>query len=370
MMEFAALALEHVAVAVFHAVVHIAGHESFETAKLRLHKRILRNHDLTLAMRESFLAAVNILEGTKSKSNSTELTKLFDVGPEVRAAFSRLRAEVDLLFPISEAPHSQDADEVIDLATAANARDRLTIAVLDRFRDAPSEFRDRVRDHFSDAFQFAFVEIGLKHNEAVRSLITFELLTSLAESSKRSEAELNHVGALLQSAIESIERQEQFYTSQRSFHQTATEMLNEILSGVADVVDLQHQLITVSQNVGRRNAARKPIAHIVISDDQGCRLAQGPIHTSLITLGRDPSNTVCLPHRLVSRQHATVRIEQGLLTIKEVQTVNGTSVNGDRLLGCRSIDFGDQIRIGPFVVEFRRKDQLYGTRPISTVPME
>src|SRR5829696_8666358 len=107
MLEFAAFALEHVAVAVFHAVVHIAGHESFETAKLRLHKRILRNHDVTLAMRESFVAAVNILEGAKFTSNESELTTLFGVDREVRAAFNRLRSEVDLLLPISESSDFQ-----------------------------------------------------------------------------------------------------------------------------------------------------------------------------------------------------------------------------------------------------------------------
>jgi ABC-type multidrug transport system ATPase subunit len=69
---------------------------------------------------------------------------------------------------------------------------------------------------------------------------------------------------------------------------------------------------------------------------------------NVTTIGRDPSNQICLSHPLVSRFHATVRRRAGnLLTIEDHGSTNATFVNGAPARKAE-LDEGDIIQIGPY----------------------
>lgn len=63
-------------------------------------------------------------------------------------------------------------------------------------------------------------------------------------------------------------------------------------------------------------------------------------------IGRDDGVDVVIPTPAVSRRHARVMMEGGGYVIEDLGSSNGTFVNGDRLIGRRALQHGDQIRLG------------------------
>ena len=64
-----------------------------------------------------------------------------------------------------------------------------------------------------------------------------------------------------------------------------------------------------------------------------------------ITVGRDPKNDIVLDDRRVSRRHAEVRLRLGRYTLYDLQSTNGTFVNGRRIAEMVLSD-EDRIAIG------------------------
>jgi len=67
--------------------------------------------------------------------------------------------------------------------------------------------------------------------------------------------------------------------------------------------------------------------------------------THTIGLGRRASNEVCIPDRSVSAAHARVSVDVGTLWIEDLNSTNGTYVNG-QLISRRQLDEGDEIILG------------------------
>jgi DNA-binding winged helix-turn-helix (wHTH) protein len=70
-------------------------------------------------------------------------------------------------------------------------------------------------------------------------------------------------------------------------------------------------------------------------------------------LGRDPQVSIFIDHKSVSRQHARIMVEEGRVTIEDLQSKNGTRVNGAALLGAAELSNSDEIRLGSVPLQFR-----------------
>ena len=64
-----------------------------------------------------------------------------------------------------------------------------------------------------------------------------------------------------------------------------------------------------------------------------------------LTLGREDVCDIVIPVRQISRQHLRFRILGGSCLVEDMNSKNGTWVNGYRLLGVRELEDGDEIRI-------------------------
>jgi hypothetical protein len=71
-----------------------------------------------------------------------------------------------------------------------------------------------------------------------------------------------------------------------------------------------------------------------------------PLGYEPVTIGRHEDNTVTLPDPLVSRHHTEIAMQGGQWVIRDLGSVNGTYVNGQRITGPRVLDHGDSIRVG------------------------
>ena len=72
-----------------------------------------------------------------------------------------------------------------------------------------------------------------------------------------------------------------------------------------------------------------------------------------VSVGRDPSNSVCLDSPLVSRRHAVVRLAGGKLQLENVG-LNSCVVGDEEVLGGQTavFDVGTKVRIWPFSLTF------------------
>ena len=69
-------------------------------------------------------------------------------------------------------------------------------------------------------------------------------------------------------------------------------------------------------------------------------------------LGRDPDARFQLPHPLVSRRHAEIRIQGRQVILADLGSNNGTYLNGRRLTRETALREGDSIDIGPYSLSF------------------
>lgn len=70
-----------------------------------------------------------------------------------------------------------------------------------------------------------------------------------------------------------------------------------------------------------------------------------------LTIGRDPESDIFLNDVTVSRRHARLLIDQGVVTVEDAGSLNGTYVN-DRLVESAVLTNGDSLQIGRFRMAF------------------
>ena len=70
-------------------------------------------------------------------------------------------------------------------------------------------------------------------------------------------------------------------------------------------------------------------------------------------LGRDEGNDIVLDDEEVSARHARVTFAEGVFLVEDLQTTNGTFVNGERILEPTRLQNEDLIKIGRTILQFR-----------------
>src|SRR6185437_5473858 len=79
-----------------------------------------------------------------------------------------------------------------------------------------------------------------------------------------------------------------------------------------------------------------------------------PLKPPEVIIGRSRGCAVRIPSNEVSRQHCRLRLEGGLVTVEDLESVNGTFLNGQLVNEPQLVQPGDELEVGPakFVVEY------------------
>jgi len=74
--------------------------------------------------------------------------------------------------------------------------------------------------------------------------------------------------------------------------------------------------------------------------------------SSVTIIGRRQDCDMCVPLMVVSRRHCAINMDEGALRIRDLDSRNGTFVNGERIEETE-LKAGDKIQIGPlnFIVQ-------------------
>lgn len=83
-----------------------------------------------------------------------------------------------------------------------------------------------------------------------------------------------------------------------------------------------------------------------------------------LAVGRDAANDIVIEHRLASRRHARFEKDDVGFYIHDLESTNGTFVNGQRIQGKQLLRNNDEVWIGDTVIVFRDPEAtMKGTPP-------
>jgi pSer/pThr/pTyr-binding forkhead associated (FHA) protein len=87
----------------------------------------------------------------------------------------------------------------------------------------------------------------------------------------------------------------------------------------------------------------------------------------VLTIGRSVANDLVLHDGLISRQHAQIRRHEGGAVLQDLDSTNGTFLNGKRISGPQALRPGDVVRLGHTELVFepgvqRRRPPVQGAR--------
>jgi pSer/pThr/pTyr-binding forkhead associated (FHA) protein len=102
---------------------------------------------------------------------------------------------------------------------------------------------------------------------------------------------------------------------------------------------------------------------LTIEDDEGKQTAL-PLAHEEYGLGRGESNAIRLTDRNISRTHAILKKASEIWSLKDLQSYNGTFVNGVRVVGEQTLGTGDLVQIGDYRLELVDD----ATLPVAAVP--
>lgn len=89
----------------------------------------------------------------------------------------------------------------------------------------------------------------------------------------------------------------------------------------------------------------------------------------VIMLGRNETNHIVLSVDLVSRVHAMIYEKDGIYYVRDLQSRNGTYLNGERIEEDTALHDGDTVKVG-FDLTFRMGDDPPGGRAQTRRPSE
>lgn len=105
------------------------------------------------------------------------------------------------------------------------------------------------------------------------------------------------------------------------------------------------------------------VLEIIEGPDAGKQFAfNGPME-----VGRDPSCEINLTDDLVSRVHARLRVQNGSAVVEDLESTNGTFLNGLQLHAETPFNPGDHLLLGVTVIELRTVEDVHH-RPTAMRP--
>lgn len=94
------------------------------------------------------------------------------------------------------------------------------------------------------------------------------------------------------------------------------------------------------------------------------------LDTPVSHLGRGVENEVVIASKRVSREHACIRREGRKLVLEDMNSTNGTFLNGQRVLGPEVLRDGDRIMIGDVIFVFHDPDTTTRETPFPDLEVD
>lgn len=101
---------------------------------------------------------------------------------------------------------------------------------------------------------------------------------------------------------------------------------------------------------------------LTIEDDEQKQISLPLVHPTY-GVGRDEANEIRLTERNISRRHATLKQNGAGWIVRDLDSYNGTYVNGLRVAGEQQVSHGDILQLGDYRLEFIDEGRLQPAQP-------
>lgn len=91
------------------------------------------------------------------------------------------------------------------------------------------------------------------------------------------------------------------------------------------------------------NKQRQPEYPCLLVPDGNGSQKRFPIKLREASVGRDPSNDICIPDHLVSKFHARLLVSNQSVTVIDLESANKTRVNG-QVVTQAAVGYGDELQ--------------------------
>jgi pSer/pThr/pTyr-binding forkhead associated (FHA) protein len=86
----------------------------------------------------------------------------------------------------------------------------------------------------------------------------------------------------------------------------------------------------------------------------------------VLTIGRDPTNDIVIDHKLASRRHARFERDEAGFYIRDLDSTNGTYLNGEQVTGAQLLRNNDEVWVADTVFVFRDPEAtVKGVPPVT-----
>lgn len=130
-----------------------------------------------------------------------------------------------------------------------------------------------------------------------------------------------------------------------------------VLRGANRDLTVAEKSVTLPQGLikPRSADARQGEAHLVVIASDSLVAGSVIRAAGSVSIGRAPENTVALPDDdYVSARHARVEIDGATARVVDLDSRNGTFLNGQRIARARQFELGDVLRIGTTELKLTR----------------
>ncbi len=99
--------------------------------------------------------------------------------------------------------------------------------------------------------------------------------------------------------------------------------------------------------LGRQSAARRSVLLVVQRSPSLEEGGEFPLNSAPVTVGRGGQNDLVLDgDEFASSRHARIEVRGDGVWVQDLESTNGTFVNGSRVAGAQRLDPGDVLRVG------------------------
>src|SRR5438034_844198 len=109
---------------------------------------------------------------------------------------------------------------------------------------------------------------------------------------------------------------------------------------------MESESVTRDDDTPGPSLVRSPVAGVVILFEKGPAFRPVPLQRGLIIIGRDNKEGLALQDERASRKHAVVSFDGAAWTIRDLDSHNGTFVDGQRVKGAITLAAPRVLRIG------------------------
>jgi pSer/pThr/pTyr-binding forkhead associated (FHA) protein len=108
------------------------------------------------------------------------------------------------------------------------------------------------------------------------------------------------------------------------------------------------------------------VAEVVV-ELNGKEILRLPLKGPTMTIGRDPTCDLHLDNRALSRRHAQIEKRGAAIWVRDLESQNGTFVNGERIAEPQALNGGDRIAVGRYEVRIDGVEEAKKDTPVLTL---